>query len=93
MNIESTGLIFFSPTKTTKKIVEGIAQGLQPTSKQYFDLTLPGTVTQPNQAFIQDLAIIGAPVYAGRLVPPQLEMDIQAVCNSNDSFWMHIGKR
>jgi menaquinone-dependent protoporphyrinogen IX oxidase len=67
MNIESTGLIFFSPTKTTKKIVEGIAQGLQPTSKQYFDLTPPDAATLKCQEFTQDLAIIGAPVYAGRL--------------------------
>ena len=67
MNIESTGLIFFSPTNTTKKIVEGIAQGLQGTSKQYFDLTPPGASVQTNQEFTQDLAIIGAPVYAGRL--------------------------
>jgi len=67
MNIESTSLIFFSPTNTTRKIVEGIAQGLQPTSKQYFDLTPPGATGQMRQEFNQDVAIIGAPVYAGRL--------------------------
>lgn len=67
MNINATGLIFFSPTQTTKKIIKGIAQGLQATSEQYFDLTLPDTVAQPTQEFTQDLAIIGAPVYAGRL--------------------------
>ena len=67
MNIESTGLIYFSPTQTTKKVIEGIAQGLQTTSVQYFDLTLPDTFAQTCQEFTQDLAIIGAPVYAGRL--------------------------
>ncbi|WP_237754273.1 4Fe-4S binding protein [Geobacter sp. OR-1] len=67
MIIDSTGLILFSPTQTTKKIIEGIAQGLQVTTKQYFDLTLPDTIAHPSQGFTQDLAIIGAPVYAGRL--------------------------
>lgn len=67
MNIDSISLIFFSPTNTTKKIVEGIAQGLQTTSKQYFDLTPPNATSQPIQEFAQDMAIIGAPVYAGRL--------------------------
>ena len=67
MNIESTGLIYFSPTQTTKKVIEGIAQGLQATTEQYFDLTLPDAIAQTCQEFTQDLAIIGAPVYAGRL--------------------------
>ena len=67
MNIESTGLIYFSPTQTTKKVIEGIAQGLQAASSQYFDLTFPDANAQARQEFTQDLAIIGAPVYSGRL--------------------------
>lgn len=67
MNIESTGLIFFSPTNTTKKIVEGIAQGLQSTTKQNYDLTPPNAINQTCHEFTHDLAIIGAPVYSGRL--------------------------
>ena len=67
MNITSTGLIFFSPTHTTKKVVEGIAQGLHASTAQYYDLTLPGAVAQTHQEVTQDLAIIGSPVYAGRL--------------------------
>lgn len=67
MNIESTALIFFSPTNTTKKIIEGIVQGLQVTSKQYVDLTPPDAIAPTCREVIEDLAIIGAPVYAGRL--------------------------
>jgi ferredoxin len=69
MNIESTGLIYFSPTQTTRKILEGIAQGLQVTNAQNFDLTQPDAIPQKYQKTNQDLAIIGAPVYAGRLPP------------------------
>lgn len=67
MDIESTGLIYFSPTQTTKKVIEGIAQGLQATAEQYFDLTLPGAISPTFQEVTQDVAIIGSPVYAGRL--------------------------
>ena len=67
MKIESTGLIYFSPTQTTRKVIEAIAQGLKATSEQYFDLTLPDTIVQTCEEFTQDLAIIGAPVHAGRL--------------------------
>lgn len=67
MNIESTGLIYFSPTQTTKNVIEGIAQGLQTTAAQYYDLTLPAAIAKTYQEVSQDVAIIGAPVYAGRL--------------------------
>lgn len=67
MDIESTGLIYFSPTQTTKKVIEGIAQGLQATAEHYFDLTLPEAISKTYQEVIQDVAIIGSPVYAGRL--------------------------
>lgn len=67
MNIASTGLIYFSPTHTTRRVVEGIARGLQAPIKQHYDLTPPGALAQMRQEFDQDLAVIGAPVYAGRL--------------------------
>jgi ferredoxin len=67
MDIASTGLIYFSPTHTTKKIVEGIAPGLKASIEQHYDLTLPGALAQTHREFTQDMAIIGAPVYAGRL--------------------------
>ncbi len=67
MNIESTELIYFSPTQTTRKVLEGIAQGLQTSKIQHCDLTQPVTCAQSNQKTTTDLAIIGAPVYAGRL--------------------------
>lgn len=73
MNIETTGLIYFSPTQTTKKVVEGIAQGIQATNEQYFDLTLPESIPQTCHEVIQDMAIIGSPVYAGRL--PSVMLD------------------
>ncbi|MDD2336904.1 MAG: 4Fe-4S binding protein [Geobacteraceae bacterium] len=58
-------LIYFSPTKTTKKIVEQIAAGINIRDIEHYDLTLmePGLDRQ----FADGLAIIGIPVYAGRV--------------------------
>jgi ferredoxin len=67
MKIETTGLIYFSPTQTTRKVVEGILQGVQVANIQHFDLTSPDSETRIFPEFHNDLAIIGSPVYAGRL--------------------------
>jgi ferredoxin len=67
MEIESTGLVYFSPTQTTKKVIDGISQGLQATTEQYFDLTVSEAISNTYHEVTQDVAIIGSPVYAGRL--------------------------
>jgi NAD-dependent dihydropyrimidine dehydrogenase PreA subunit/flavodoxin len=67
MNIKSAGLIYFSPTQTTRKVVEGILQGLQVAKLHHIDLTPSDAETQKLSECIGDLALIGSPVYAGRL--------------------------
>jgi len=67
MHTNSLKLIYFSPTRTTKKIVEGIAEGIQRKSVEHFDLTPPATKTSQFNELFGELAIIGAPVYAGRI--------------------------
>ena len=64
MRIESIGLIYFSPTGTTHKIVSHIARGMGAASISDLDLTIEEETT-PNLQM--DMAIIGAPVYAGRI--------------------------
>lgn len=68
MNIESVGLVYFSPTQTTRKILEGIAQGVNATTERY-DLTSAASSARNVREIMHDLVIIGAPVYAGRLPP------------------------
>lgn len=64
MTFDSAGLIYFSPTGTTRKIVSQIARGIGSTEVSHFDLTLD----QPIPKHIRsDIVIIGAPVYAGRI--------------------------
>lgn len=67
MNINSAKLIYFSPTRTTRKIIEGIAQGIQISTVEHIDLTPPDANTPKLVKMHDALAIIGAPVYSGRL--------------------------
>ncbi len=64
-------LIYFSPTKTTEKIVSQIAVGIADTDLQRYDLTrmstgVPGRISAGT-------TIIGVPVYAGRVPAIVLE--------------------
>jgi ferredoxin len=67
MNINSVKPVYFSPTKTTKRVVEGIAQGIQVDILEQLDLTPPEARTREFEEMHDELAIIGAPVYGGRI--------------------------
>ncbi len=64
MHIHSAQLIYFSPTNTTKKIIEAIVEGLRISRVERIDLTHPAQCTVEIRG---ELAIIGGPVYGGRL--------------------------
>ncbi|MFC1821337.1 4Fe-4S binding protein [Thermodesulfobacteriota bacterium] len=67
MNIRSAKMIYFSPTKTTKKIVESIAQGMRVETLETMDLTIPDAGKSESEEIHDQVAIIGVPVYAGRV--------------------------
>ncbi|NCD25825.1 MAG: 4Fe-4S dicluster domain-containing protein [Deltaproteobacteria bacterium] len=66
-------LIFFSPTQTTKTIVEAVARGLGAAPASMVDLTYDRTADQPQPSDIAGPTVIGMPVYAGRL--PELAVE------------------
>jgi ferredoxin/menaquinone-dependent protoporphyrinogen IX oxidase len=66
MNINSVKLIYFSPTGTTKQVVEAIAKGIQ-ASSGHLDLTPPAAQTREFEELHNELAVIAAPVYGGRV--------------------------
>lgn len=70
MNIRRTRLIYFSPTRTTKKILEGIAEGLRFKTVEAVDLTPPEMKTAAFDMFPDELVLLGTPVHSGR-IPPQ----------------------
>jgi ferredoxin len=67
MNPHKVVTVCFSPTGTTRKILKGIAQGLKMDAVSQIDLTLPAAQSKDYIINRSDLAIIGVPVYAGRV--------------------------
>jgi ferredoxin len=71
MKCDTAQLIFFSPTKTTMKIVDAIGEGMRLSTLSRIDLTFPLDTAPQEQA--SDVVVIGTPVHAGRV--PALAVD------------------
>ncbi len=67
MDASRVKLIYFSPTGTTQKILQGIARGMAAQEVADFNLTLPEQANRTIPPLADDLVILGAPVYGGRL--------------------------
>jgi len=67
MDVHSLKLIYFSPTRTTQKVVESIAEGMLVDRIEEFNFTTPETETLKWEESTDELAILGSPVYGGRL--------------------------
>ncbi|WP_319524328.1 EFR1 family ferrodoxin [uncultured Desulfosarcina sp.] len=67
MEVKQVKLVYFSPTGTTQKVLEGIAKGIGVEGVEQINLTLPEGTQQAIPPFADELVIIGAPVYGGRL--------------------------
>jgi ferredoxin len=67
MEVKQVKLIYFSPTGTTQKVLESIARGISVEDVEHINLTLPEGAQQTIKPFSDELVIIGAPVYGGRL--------------------------
>jgi ferredoxin/menaquinone-dependent protoporphyrinogen IX oxidase len=67
MEVKQVQLIYFSPTGTTQKVLESIAKGIAVEDVEHINLTLPKGAQQTIPPFSNELVIIGAPVYGGRL--------------------------
>jgi ferredoxin len=66
---EPLHLITFSPTLTTRSVVAAIGSGLSSGKAATIDLTPPQARTASFNKILSGIAIIGAPVYAGRIPP------------------------
>jgi ferredoxin len=67
MNINSIKLIYFSPNRTTKKVLEGIAGAIRVNTVDHLDLTPPEARTRGFEELQDELVIIGTPVYSCRV--------------------------
>lgn len=69
MDLSTIHTLYFSPTHTTRKVISAIAEGAG-LPVQAHDLTLPESEPEVDELDTSDLAILGAPVYMGRLPGP-----------------------
>lgn len=67
MNIDKLQILYFSPTRTTKTVVETIADSIQCQDRQIIDLTHKRVRENSFPDADSSLAIIGSPVYYGRI--------------------------
>lgn len=67
MQIQSVKQIYFSPTGTTKTIVENICKGLDVSVVETIDITKPLVRSQSLQTKDNELLVVGVPVYMGRV--------------------------
>ena len=67
MKIQSVKLVYFSPTGTTKAVIQEIARGINPSNVELLDITRPDARIQPLKTSENELLIIGVPVYMGRI--------------------------
>jgi ferredoxin len=67
MKIQSLKLVYFSPTGTTKAIIQGISRGIDQCTEELIDITNPGARKQPLETNENELLIVGVPVYMGRV--------------------------
>jgi ferredoxin len=74
MDVRLLKLIYFSPTGTTRKTLDAIAAAVRPGgADDRIDLTLPGALDRRFAELHDELAIIGVPVYSGRVPPGAVE--------------------
>jgi ferredoxin/menaquinone-dependent protoporphyrinogen IX oxidase len=73
MKLRLLKLVYFSPTGTTKKIVEAIAQGINHSTTEIVDITKPEGRRQQLQISENELLVIGVPVYFGRVQTNAIE--------------------
>ncbi len=78
MKVQSLKLVCFSPTGTTKSIIQAIAGGIGHNHAELIDITKPTARKRGLQTSENDLLIIAVPVYIGR-VPALLDEWLHAV--------------
>ncbi len=73
MTICTAQLIYFSPTRTTQRILTAIAQGIDMGDAIHLDLTPPGVQGRTFEVGNETIALLGAPVHSGRLPKTAVE--------------------
>jgi ferredoxin/menaquinone-dependent protoporphyrinogen IX oxidase len=73
MDIQSVKMVFFSPTGTSKAVIQGIARGIEQPAAELIDITPADARNTPLQLSETDLLVVAVPVYVGRVPDVLLE--------------------
>lgn len=79
MDIQTISCVYFSPTGTTRAIVENIASGIQAEQIDIMDFTKRSQ--RSRYAFDNEIVILGAPVYYGRVPEEVTDFLIKLTAN------------
>jgi len=82
MKIETAHLICYSPTRSTFTTIQHIANGMDIPTTRSLDLTHPSEATGQEVSIKGGIAIIGVPVYSGRVAPVAAER-LKAIRGNN----------
>lgn len=67
MIVQSLKLVCFSPTGTTRAIIQGVARGINQSTVELIDITKPNARKQQLQTSENELLVVAVPVYMGRV--------------------------
>jgi ferredoxin len=67
LEIQSLKLAYFSPTGTTRSIVQAVARGINQNAAEQIDITKPDNRTKQLETSKNDLLVVALPVYIGRV--------------------------
>lgn len=67
MKVESLKLVCFSPTGTTKAVIQAVARGINYNTVELIDITKPIDRKQKLQTSENELLVVAVPVYMGRV--------------------------
>jgi ferredoxin len=67
MKIQAVKSVYFSPTGTTEKVIQGIARGINHKNSEMTDITRPEARKCLLETFEDELLIVAVPVYMGRV--------------------------
>ncbi len=73
MDVKTVTRVYFSPTGTTRRIAESVAAGIAGDGEAVFDCTKRSWRGQVPGTFRDDVVILAAPVYYGRLPEPAVD--------------------
>lgn len=82
MLISSATLIYFSPTGTTKKIINSIVKGMGIVNNQVIEFTLPKVRNEDVPLIDGDIVIIGVPVYEEKV--PEIILSFLSSLKGNE---------